>query len=183
MEPCSGDIELYYQRLFSQPDSALGRDALTVMAESPFELTAAEIAALLVPPADPRNVEDAMRQSAHLFGKTGEFYHFSHDSLRVFALSHLPHGRFSAARQIQFLSALRDDPRTGEHLLHLLAENDPSAASLVQTDCDWLAHQIAAGANTSLLHDGLERLAVSECERENWGRMAHWLSLKELHSC
>ena len=32
--------------------------------------------------------------------------------------------------------------------------------------------------NTGLLLEGLERLAVAECERENWSRMAHWLSLK-----
>ena len=84
MEPSGGDIELYYRGLFSHPGSALARDALAVMAESPCELTPDEIAAILVPPADGRSIEDALQQSAHLFEKTGGTYHFSHDSLRAF---------------------------------------------------------------------------------------------------
>jgi hypothetical protein len=178
MPPSGGDIERYYQTLFTRPNPTLARHALAVMAQSPCELTAAEVAALLTPSADARSVEDAIQEAAHLFEKTGSVYHFSHDSLRAFALAHLPHDQFPVHRQIRFLSNLPSDPRTGEHLLHLFAEHDPSATFLDQIDCEWLARQIAAGANTALLWEGLERLAVAECARHDWGRMAHWLSIK-----
>lgn len=173
-----GQIETYYRQLFHEADAALSRDVLATMAASPFELTAPEIAALLVPPENSRAVTDAFIAFSHLIAKTGSVYHFRHDSLRVFGMTQLTTNDFPTGRQIEFLSGLIDDPRTGEHLLHLLAETRPNDPILDGVDCDWLARQIASGANIWILREGLEQLGIAGAEQNDWESAAKWLCLK-----
>jgi len=176
--PFDGDVEKYYQTILTRPHAALARQALSVMAQSPCELTAAEIAGLLTPPAESRQLEDALDEYAFLLQRTGRFLHFIHDSLRAYALKQLSTAGFDVVAQVAFLSQLDRDPRIGEHLLHLLAENGHSSTVLDKVDCDWVAEQIAAGANTSLIHEGLRDLALAAVERQDWHAVARWWGLK-----
>ncbi|UUO05324.1 ATP-binding protein [Blastopirellula sp. J2-11] len=173
-----GDIEKYYAMVLEAPRRALAKEALGILASSPFELTSREIAQILDPPADPRDVEDQLQGCAHLFRRIGEFWYFSHDSLRSFALSHSSIERFNKERQFQFLIELQNDPRTGEHLLHLLAEIDYDQGVQADVDCEWLVRQIAAGASTSLLHEGCQKLALAALEKQDWDGLAKYWMLK-----
>jgi hypothetical protein len=172
-----GDIEKYYHTILARPPVAMARQVLSVMANSPCELAAAEVGELLIPPADARQVEDVLDEYSFLFQRTGRFVHFSHDSLRAFALRQLPSAGFDMARQVAFLSGLDRDPRVGEHILHLLAEKDAANPALDKVDCNWVAEQITAGANTSLIHEGLRDLALAAVEREDWRTAARWWGL------
>lgn len=175
---CEGDVNSYYESIFSPPKSTLARDTLNVMAASPFELRAAEIAGILGNAIDERAVEDQLLSLSHLFEATNDTYHFQHDSLRAFALARHDRDVFSANSQIGFLLQQDDDPRAGEHLLHLIAEEGGPFPTLTEVDCGWLARQIAAGANTALLREGLEKLAVSALHHDDWRQMARWVALK-----
>lgn len=178
MPNCHGDIEQYYRTLFAPAEAAIAREALSVMATCPFELSMPEVAAAMSPPADPREVDDALRPFRHVFQRIGGRYYFSHDSLRVFADRQFEGAGFSIGDQIAFLSRLENDPRVGDHLLHQLATVDEGAAAAEGVDCDWLSRQIAAGTNLGLLDEGLMLMALAELKRENWGRMARWWSLQ-----
>jgi hypothetical protein len=173
-----GDIEVYYRLTFAKPTAALSRDALKLMATCPFALTASEVGSLLSPPADRRTIEDALNEFAYLFERIGEHYYFTHDSIRVFADTQLAGEGFTAQRQIYFLTALDTDPRVGDHLLNLLAEEKLIAGIPDEVNCDWLARQIAAGANTQLLHESLEGLALSAIEKRDMARAARFCALK-----
>lgn len=159
-----GDITRYYRSVFGQPTAALASDAMKLMAASPFELTADEIGSLLRPPVDHRSIRDTLRPFEHLFEQISGRYHFCHDSLRVYADEQIPGNAFPTCDQIAFLSGLENDPRTGDHLLHLLSETRPLDPYTAKIDCDWLAAQIAAGANTSLLHEGIQQLVLAALE-------------------
>lgn len=178
LQPCTSDMEAYYDRIFSPPDGALARQSLAILAASRCELSANEIAAHAGPTVDSQSVEDALDRHGHLFDKTGDKYHFAHDSLRAFALSRLPRPQINSVDQIEFLAGLQRDPRTGEHLLSLVAENGGTHVALDSVDCDWIAEQISVGANTSLLIQGLSDSAVAAARQKNWGQMARWWSLK-----
>jgi energy-coupling factor transporter ATP-binding protein EcfA2 len=174
----AGDVDAYYKLIFRPPASTLAREAISVMAASPFELRASEIASILGTAVDPRLVEDSLRPFSHLFNRTGATYRFGHDSLRVFALGELSPGVFPASKQIEFLQQRPDDPRTGEHLLHLIAEKDLAREALSGIDCDWLARQIATDPNTALLQEGPEQLAVATMHQDYWQDVARWWALK-----
>jgi hypothetical protein len=173
-----GDMEKYYQTILTRQPAALARQVLSLMASSPCELTSEDIAGLLIPPAASRQVEDALDEYSFLLQRTGRFWHFSHDSLRAFALKQLPTAGFDAAAQMAFLSRLDRDPRIGEHLLHLLAEDGVASSLLDKVNCEWVAEQIAVGANTSLIHEGLRDLALAAAERQDWRAVARWWGLK-----
>ena len=112
MPAFDGDMEKYYQTILTRPPAALARQVLSLMASSPFELTAAEIAALLIPPEDRRQVEGVLDENAFMFRRTGRFLHFSHDSLRAFALgnSQMP-GSMRLPRWRSVATALRPQGR------------------------------------------------------------------------
>lgn len=143
--PYDGDIDRYYASVLEMPTNALARDALGLLASSPFELSSREIAQILEPPADPRYVEDLLSGHAYLFRQVGRFWHFSHDSLRSFSLRQSDAARFDSDSQIDFLSGLGEDPRLGEHLLHLLAEASPAIRSQPEINCDWIVEQSCCG--------------------------------------
>jgi len=172
-----GDIEEYYETLFALPRASLARKAIAVMAASPFELTSDEISQILGPSVAAHETEDALHDFMFLFEETGRFLHFTHDSLRVFALNRHPDVAFEPDSQRRFLGALPNDPRVGEHLLHLAAEHEPSCPALAEVNCDWLARQIAAGANLGLLQEGLRQLALSALDRRKWREASRWWCL------
>lgn len=173
-----GNIEQYYRLIFDQPSTALSRDILKLMATCAFALTPLEIASLLLPSVDLRSVEDALREYIYLFERIGEYYYFTHDSLRVFADTQLSGQRFAAHSQIEFLTTLKSDPRVGDHLLHLLAEENTISGIPDELNCDWLARQIAAGANTQLLHESLQVLALTAIEKRDLRRTARFWALQ-----
>lgn len=173
-----GDIEKYYRLICAEPSAALSRDALKLMATCPFSLTAGEVGSLLSPPADRRTVEDALNEFAYLFERVGEHYYFTHDSIRVFADTQLTGQDFTTQRQIQFLASLHADPRVGDHLLNHLAEERVIVGIPDEVNCDWLARQIAAGANTHLLHESLRSLALVAVEKRDLTRAARFCALK-----
>lgn len=172
-----GDIESYYRTLYMQADNAVARDALAIMASCPFELSAREVATAMTPPADPRTVEDSLRPFRHLFHCVGDKFCFSHDSLRIFANRELTDYGLSLEDQIVLLSKFRSDPRSGEHLLQLVAARGSDFNFECTIDCDWLSQQIACGADLTLLQNGLTMMALSELKRRNWGQMAKWWGL------
>lgn len=173
-----GDILQYYRRLFEPPSAALARDALALMAACPFELNDNEIAKALSPASDARSVEDALHGFRHLFIRIGGCYYFSHDSLRAYAERKLTGNGYASSDQIAFLGSLQDDPRVGDHLLHLLAETDPCGPLIESLDCDWLSRQIAAGANPELLNDGLREMALAALKQRNWRLVTRWWALQ-----
>lgn len=173
-----GDIVRYYRTLFDPPSAALARDAIALMASCPFELSDDEIAENLSPTSDARSTEDALREFRHLFVRIGVRYYFCHDSLRAYAEQMTDGGGHALWDQIAFLRGLQDDPRVGDHLLHLLAEQLPGSFSSDWIDCDWLARQIAAGANPMLLRDGLQQMAFAALASRNWRLVARWWSLQ-----
>jgi AAA ATPase-like protein len=177
MPQSDGDIEAYYQSLFGLSGVSLRMRSIAVMAASPFELTFDEISEILGPSVAAHEIEDALRDFMFLFERTGPFLHFAHDSLRVFTLNRHENKMFRPDAQRRFLSTLVNDPRAGEHLLHLEAEDAASSPVLPEIDCDWFAKQIAAGTNMSLLQEGSRQLALSALERRNWRETSRWWCL------
>lgn len=173
-----GDIEQYYRSICAKPTAALSRDVLKLMATCAFALTPSEVGSLLAPPVDRRTIEDALREFAYLFERIGEHYYFTHDSVRVFADTQLTGQGFATHRQVEFLAALDSDPRVGDHLLNLLIEENQVSGIPDEVNCDWLARQIAAGANTQLLHESLQNLAVLAIEERDLPRAARFCALK-----
>ena len=178
MPACHSDMEQYYRMLFAAPEIALAREALSIMAACSFEMSIAEVAFVMSSPSRRYDVDDALRPFRHLFRIIGEKYYFAHDSLRVFAERQLAKDCFPVANQIEFLQQLKDDPRIGEHLLHLWAIADRDETGIPQIDCSWIAQQIAAGANLHVIEEGITQMALAELKRENWSGMARWWSLQ-----
>ncbi|RCS46489.1 ATP-binding protein [Bremerella cremea] len=176
--PYDGDIESYYALVLDQPRTALARDALGILAASPFELSSVEIARILDPPANPREVEDQLNSFAYLFRRIAQQWFFSHDSLRSFASRCSSAASFGSAAQLEFLSNLRDDPRTGEHLLHLLAEVGEGSFVASDLDCEWVVRQIVAGASIPLLHEGFRKLAITALAKEELALTSKYWILK-----
>ena len=161
--------------LFAPPTAAVARELL-IMASCPFELSMSEVAAAMLPPANPREVDDAVRPFRYLFQRIDGRYYFSHDSLRVFADRNLRASRLSVGRQIALLCSFENDSRTGDYLLHLLAEATGDTAGSAKIDCDWLSRQIAAGANPWRLDEGLMHLTLAALARGDWRQLARWWS-------
>jgi hypothetical protein len=174
----NGDIDQYYRTLFAPPTATLARESLSIMASCPFDLSVAEVADLMQPKADVRAVEDALRPYFHLFQRIGGQYYFFHDSLRVFANLHVNGPRLPTQSQIAFLVHLQQDPRAGDHLLHLAAEGGDELIATDGIDCDWLSRQVAAGASISLLNEGLKLMALAALKRHDWAKMVHWWCLQ-----
>lgn len=178
MPACHNDVEQYYRLIFENPETAVAREALSVMAACSFELSAVEVASVIAPSLDWHGIDDALRRFRYLFRVIGDKYYFAHDSLRVFAESQLGKGHFSIDKQIAFLCQLKNDPRTGEHLLHLSSDVPEGLTAVDEINCDWLSQQISNGASIRLLDEGLTLMALAELKRENWGKMARWWSLQ-----
>jgi hypothetical protein len=175
---CSGDIEKYYRTLLLPPENALARDVVSLMASCPFPLSPLEVANSLSPPASSRDVEDSLRPLHFLFQQIGGQFHFSHDSLRVYAERQLGGASFAITDQVNFLIDRKGDPRQGNYLLHLLAHVQNSPHELLNLDCDWLSQQVSAGSDPALLNEGLSILAIAALKQLDWRQVARYWTLQ-----